>query len=329
MSTGARAGLPTSDNWPICCHSNDVSRPTGPALLATDLLKRGHPAGNIWWPTLGILAIAAACFASARCVLAWDAKQRRSRRQASSPELEKQTASWARVSGWTLIIAGCVGVTWAVSDLAVSAGLTLAVTAFAAILPALFVLWYTVQKDADRSESPVRGSAAASQRDPLTGPEQDGGQSNSGVRVSVLPGPLDGASGAEPASPDDTRRSVAGLQANVAALRRGVLEAIVAYGPIQDWRLLLAEPLARLGTVNALLDQISEEHSEWGRIGAGNFAFTDTWAAARRTAARLGEAIGERTAGRPIRIDLGQEVRRLDDLTGQLAELLETAIQDP
>jgi hypothetical protein len=216
------------------------------------------------------------------------------------------------------------------NDHAVSAGLTLAVTAFAAILPALFILWFTdVQKYGDDSQSPGEGPAQASQSDLPPEPERGVGQSSSGAEVSVLPRPLDGAPEAELVSLTDARRSVADLQANVAALRREVLAAIVAHGPAQDWRLLLAEPLSRLGTVNALLDQISGDRSRWGRVGAGSFAFTDTCAAARRTAASLGEAIGERTAGRPIRIDLGHEARRLDGLAGQLAELFETAIEDP
>jgi hypothetical protein len=63
--------------------------------------------------------------------------------------------------------------------------------------------------------------------------------------------------------------------------------------------------------------------------GAWTFAFNDALAAAHRAAANLGEAIKERTAGRPAGIDLRDAAKQLDRIADQLVELLDSAIATP
>lgn len=216
----------------------------------------------------------------------------------------------------------------------VSSGLTLVVTSLACIIPPAFALWLERENPDGISRQELvalikaltagqaNGRAAPAPRDPgQPGPEQ-------GITVLKLAGQGEGAE-ADPATLADARQAVQVLRARVADLRSRVLSAVIAYGPGEDWRLLLARPRCQLESCTALLDQLVRAQNRWADFGATSAAFTDTLAKARRAAASLGEAIEERTDGRPARTDLAEAARRLDHVVGQLAGLLDSAAPGP
>ena len=279
-----------------------------------------------WWLTVGTWAIIGVCGLLGLYVLAWDARRRHAGRLARHPQ-----RVW--LVGWALILAFCAGLSRWMDHLPVSAGLALAVSSLSTIVPTLFAVWYTQasRKDTASPEFPAAAAAAAGQGNDQREPAVQGaGQSAPAPTIAVLmPNGLGEGADIDLATLADARQTVQVLQTNVAVLRGRVLAAVVAHGPAQDWRMLLAEPRYRLDSVSVLLDQLGQTRSRWVHTGAWSFAFTDTLATARRAAASLGEAIEERTAGRSARIDLADAATRLDRVVGDLAELLDRAVPNP
>jgi hypothetical protein len=301
---------------------------TGFAVLASGHLKPGHSAPPPLWLTAGTWAIFGVGGLLGLCVLAWDARQRQTRRQARHPQLV-----WI---GWALILAFCAALSRLVDHLQASAGLTLAVTSLSTIVPTLFAVWYAPyaqarRKDTASPEFPAAATAAAGQGNDQPEPAAQGAdQPGPTPPVAVLmPRGLGAGADIDLATLADARQTVQVLQTKVAALRGRVLSAVTRYGPAEDWCFLLAEPRVWLASFNVQLDQLDQlgqARSRWVHIGAWSFAFTDKLADARRAAASLGEAIEERTDGRPTRIDLADAATRLDREVGQLAELLDSAV---
>src|SRR5208282_5991827 len=299
---------------------------TGFAVLASGHLKPGLLAAPPWWLTAGTWAIIGICGLLGLCVLAWDARRRHAGRLARHPQ-------WIWLVGWVLILAFCAGLSRWMDHLPVSAGLALAVSSLSTIVPTLFAVWYTQasRKDTASPEFPAAAAAAAGQGNDQPEPTaQDADQRAPAPTVAVLmPSGLGEGADIDLATLADARQAVQVLQTSVAALRGKVLSAVVAHGPAEDWRMLLAEPRCRLDSSNVLLDQLGQPRSRWVHTGAWSFAFTDTLADARRAAASLGDAIEERTAGRSAKINLGDAATRLARVVGQLAELLDKAVPNP
>ena len=315
---------------------------TGLAVLASAHLKPGHPAAPHSWWTAWAPAVVLACGLIGLGILVWGIRRRPSGRQADHP--------WRDLLGWALILAFCVGLSLLMEHVQVGSGLSLVVNSMSCIVPPLFALWLA-QKNRDgtsRQESSalqeslqdisaaIRSLTPGQANGRVAPAAQDAGQSGPAPNGAVLKlaGQDEGAA-ASPATFADVRQVLQVLRAQVASLRSRVLSAVLAYGPGEDWRLLLAGPHYQLDSCTAVLDQLDQARNRWADFGAASFAFTDTLAAARRAAASLGEAMEEReaieegTTGRSPRTDLAEAARRLDHVVGQLAELVDRAAPDP
>lgn len=313
----------------------------GLAVLAAVHPRSGHqPAPHAWWMVWAPLVVTAFGLVGL-CILVWGIRRRGPGQQAG-----QQQAGHPRrdLLGWALILAFCVGLSLRVEHAQVGSGLSLAVNSLSCIVPPAFALWVaqknvnvtahhessTLQEFLQEFSTLIRALTPGQANNGAAPAAKDIGQSGPPNNVAVLKLPGQGE-GAEigPATLADARQAVQVLQEQVAALRSRVLSAVVAYGPGKDWRPLLAGPRYQLDSCTTLLDQLGRTRSRWADFGATSAAFTDTLATARRAAASLGQAIEERTAGRPTRTDLAEAARRLDHVVGQLAGLLDSAAPDP
>jgi hypothetical protein len=309
---------------------------TGLVILASAHPKPGHPAAPHPWWTTWTPAVVGAFGLIGLWILVWGIRRRRAGQQAGHPRRD--------LLGWALILAFCVGLSLLTEHVEVSSGLSLVVNSLSCIVPPAFALWLA-QKSPDgtaRQESSahqdflqdfsalIRALTPGQANGRSAPAAQDVSQSDPADNVAVLKLASQGE-GAEagPATLADARQTVQVLRAQVAGLRSRVLSAVIAYGPGEDWRLLLARPRYQLDSCTALLDQLGRARNRWADFGATSAAFTDTLAKARRAAASLGEAIEERTDGRPARTDLAEAAGRLDHVVGQLAGLLDSAAPGP
>jgi hypothetical protein len=298
-------------------------------------LKSGRPAApHAWWTTWSP-AVVGACGLIGLGILVWGIQRRRAGQQAGRPR--------RGMLGWALILAFCVGVSLLVEHAQVGSGLSLTVNSLSCVVPSAFALW-VAQTNPDataRHESSalqeflqdfsqlVRSLTPGQANGRAAPPAPDAGQSGLAHNVAVLELAGQGEGTEVGADLTDAQQMVQVLRARVATLRSRVLSAVLAYGPDEDWRLLLAVPRYQVEACITLLDQLGQARNQWTDFGALSFAFSDTLAAARRAAASLNQAIEERTAGQPVRIDLAEAARRLDHLAFQLAGLFDDAEPDP
>lgn len=304
-------------------------------VLASAIPSPGHPPSSHAAWTAWAPVVVVACGLIGLYILVWGPRRQQAGPQARHPRRD--------LLGWVLILACCVGLSLLTEHVEVSSGLSLTVNSLACVMPTAFTFWVG-QKTKDRAHEESSANQAFQDLSALIRavvPGQANGRAVPGAENVSQP---DGAGnvaflkiasqggGAEAAGPGtlaDAQQAVHLLRAQVAALRSRVLSAVLAHGPGQDWRPLLAGPRFQLGSCTALLDQLGESRSRWADFGATSFALSDTYAAAHRAAASLSEAIEERTAGQPARTDLGEAARRLDRVVGQLAELVDRAALDP
>jgi hypothetical protein len=307
----------------------------GLAVLALAHLKQRHPAAphagwTVWAP-----AVVGAFGLIGLCILIWGI-----RRRPAGQQVDHQRRD---LLGWALILAFCVGLSLLMEHVQVSSGLSTVVNSLSCIVLPAFALWRE-QKNRDgttRQESSAlqeflqdfsalirtltpgqaNGRAASAQDAGQSGPAHNGAVPKlvgQGKEVEASPPTL-----------ADARQVVQVLRTQVSVLRTRVLSAVVEHGPDKDWRLLLAGPGQQLESCTALLDQLDQARNRWADFGATSFAFNDKLDAALRAAGSLGQAIEERSTGRPARTDLAEAARRLDHVVGQLAGLLDNAVSDP
>ena len=309
--------LCAGDNWLADCHTLSIMRyRLGSFVLASGHPKSGHP---VLLPWELVIATGVSIGLVALFVLTWALRLHHTPRKSKYP-------GWMWL-GWGLVVVFCVDLSLWVYHFSGVLGLGIVVGALSTAVPTLFTLWF----------QQVGKKISAGTEQDTTLPQTGAGAADKGTnqleakqKVAVLmPKTLRDRADIDRAALADAQQKAQILRAKVTMLRKRILKAVMAYGPEEDWRLLLAGPRRQLGSCSAELDQFGQVANGWAQTGKWSFEFRDTLVAAKSAVSDVSDAIEERTAGRPPIINLGEAATRLDGLVRHLADLLETAMPDP